>query len=155
MTPEGKTSVFSRNLLDTSEKYPEVPLYVKEACGEGVQSYVLDTEVVAYNRVTGQFIPFQILSTRKKQEETAESATVQIIVQAFDLMYLNGEPLLNKTLQERRDLMLKKFSLVEGKFRYVTRVHDSFICSVPKVRIVLRLTLLHQVCRLERLSRGR
>jgi len=118
MTPEGKTSVFSRNLLDTSEKYPEVPLYVKEACGEGVQSYVLDTEVVAYNRVTGQFIPFQILSTRKKQEETAESATVQIIVQAFDLMYLNGEPLLNKTLQERRDLMLKNFNVVEGKFRF-------------------------------------
>jgi DNA ligase-1 len=117
MTPNGKTKVFSRNLLDTSEKYPEVPLYVKEACGDKVTSYVLDTEVVAYNRVTGNFIPFQVLSTRKKEEKDAENAAVQIIVQAFDLMYLNGESLLNKTLHERRELMHSHFDVVEGKFR--------------------------------------
>ena len=46
-TPDGTTKVFSRNLLNTSEKFPEVPLYVKEACkDESVTSFVLDTEVV-------------------------------------------------------------------------------------------------------------
>ena len=46
-TPDGTTKVFSRNLLNTSEKFPEVPLYVKEACkDETVTSFVLDTEVV-------------------------------------------------------------------------------------------------------------
>jgi len=121
MTPDGITKVFSRNLLNTSEKYPEVPAYVKESCASsGVKSFILDTEVVAFNRETKQFVPFQVLSTRKKTEESSDSAKVQVIVQAFDLMYLNGESLLDKTLAVRRDLMLKNFAPVDGKFQYAT-----------------------------------
>lgn len=118
MLTDGTTRVFSRNLLDTSDKFPEVPLYVKEACHETVTSFVLDTEVVAFNQVTGKLVPFQILSTRKKSEESAETAKVQVICQAFDLMYLNGQSLLNKTLSERRELLRTHFSPVESKFQF-------------------------------------
>jgi len=121
MTPDGETKVFSRSLLNTSEKFPEVPLYVRESCDTtSVTSFVLDTEVVAFNRETKQFVPFQVLSTRKRTEESAESAKVQVIVQAFDLMYLNGKSLLDKTLAERRELMKKNFLPIEGKFQYAT-----------------------------------
>lgn len=119
MNPDGVTKVFSRSLLDTSEKYPEVPIYVKEAC-DNVESFVLDTEVVAYNRETKQFVPFQVLSTRKKTEESEDDAKVKVIVQAFDLMYLNGVSLLDHTLSERRDLMKKHFKAVDGKFQFAT-----------------------------------
>jgi len=119
MLPGGTTKVFSRNLLDTSEKYPEVPGFVKEACKD-VESFVLDAEVVAFNRETGKLVPFQILSTRKKTEESAETAKVQVIVEAFDLMFLNGESLLGRTLSERRALMRKHFQPVEGKFQFAT-----------------------------------
>jgi DNA ligase 1 len=117
MLKDGTTKVFSRNLLDTSEKYPEVPMFVKEACKD-VESFVLDSEVVAYNNKTGQLVPFQILSTRKKTEESAETAKVQVIVQAFDLMYLNGQSLLTKSLSERRELMFQHFQAVPGKFQF-------------------------------------
>jgi len=122
MTPGGETKVFSRSLLNTSEKFPEVPLYVQEACNPklSVSSFVLDTEVVAWNNETKQFVPFQVLSTRKRTEESAESAKVRVIVQAFDLMYLNGKSLLDKTLAERRDLMKENFLPIEGKFQYAT-----------------------------------
>ena len=63
-----------------------------------------------------------MLSTRKKTEESAETAKVQVIVQAFDLMYLNGESLLGRTLQERRDLMKKHFSVVPGKFKFAVSI---------------------------------
>ncbi|GKY94815.1 hypothetical protein MPSEU_000446700 [Mayamaea pseudoterrestris] len=112
------TKVFSRNLLDTSEKYPEVPLYVKEAMSSSVDSFVMDAEVVAFNQETGKLVPFQILSTRKKTEESADTAKVQVIVEAFDLMYLNGESLLDKTLAERRALLFEHFRAVEGKFKF-------------------------------------
>ena len=119
MTPEGGLKVFSRSLLNTSEKFPEVPLYVQESCKDtNVTSFVLDTEVVAFNRETKQFVPFQVLSTRKRTEENAESAKVQVIVQAFDLMYLNGESLLDRPLAERRDLLHKNFKPVDGKFQF-------------------------------------
>lgn len=121
MTPDGKTKVFSRSLLNTSEKFPEVPLYVQDACREtNVTSFVLDTEVVAFNRETKQFVPFQVLSTRKRTEENAESAKVQVIVQAFDLMYLNGKSLLDRPLAERRELLLKNFVPIDGKFQFAT-----------------------------------
>lgn len=116
----GDLKVFSRNLLETSSKYPEVPLYVQEAVAKGVsvESFVLDAEVVAYNPQTDKLVPFQILSTRKKTEESAATAKVQVIVQAFDLMYLNGKSLLTMRLEERRALLKQHFVPVEGKFQY-------------------------------------
>jgi len=118
-TSDGKLKVFSRNLLETSAKYPEVPLFVQEAAKDSiVDSFVLDAEVVAYNPQTEKLVPFQILSTRKKTEESAATAKVQVIVQAFDLMYLNGKSLLTRRLEERRTLMKKHFLPVEGKFQY-------------------------------------
>jgi DNA ligase-1 len=133
MLPDGTTKVFSRNLLDTTSKYPEVPEYVKEAaqqaCNDNdnhpnnaLSSFVMDAEVVAYNRITGQLVPFQILSTRKKTEESAESAKVQVIVQAFDLMYLNGTSLLSKPFRERRDLLKRWFQPVVGKFDFAKSI---------------------------------
>ena len=120
-TADGKLKVFSRNLLETSAKYPEVPLFVEEAANaSNVESFVLDAEVVAYNPQIGKLVPFQVLSTRKKTEESAATAKVQVIVQAFDLMYMNGKSLLTTRLEERRALMKKHFLPVEGKFQYAT-----------------------------------
>jgi DNA ligase-1 len=137
-TPDGTLKVFSRNLLETSVKYPEVPIFVQEAASAAVanqketekdgddgdddekpaDSFVLDAEVVAYDHEKGQLVPFQVLSTRKKELEKGEKAKVQVIVQAFDLMYLNGKSLLGKTLKERRSLLKKHFAPVEGKFQF-------------------------------------
>jgi len=117
LLPDGTTKVFSRNMLDTSEKYPEVPGFVSAAVKENkVQSYVMDAEVVAFDGE--KLVPFQVLSTRKKTE--TGDAKVKIIVQAFDLMFLNGESLLAKTLAERRALLHEHFEEVEGKFRFAT-----------------------------------
>jgi DNA ligase-1 len=120
-TADGTLKVFSRNLLETSAKYPEVPLFVQEAAqASKVDSFVLDAEVVAYNPQTGKLVPFQVLSTRKKTEESAATAKVQVIVQAFDLMYLNGKSMLTTRLEDRRAMMKKHFLPVEGKFQYAT-----------------------------------
>lgn len=120
--PDGTTKVFSRNLLDTSEKFPEVPEFVQEAVSSSmsVTSYVMDAEVVAYNSTSGQLVPFQVLSTRKKTQDSSSAAKVQIIVQAFDLMYLNGTSLLSQTLAQRRALLHEHFVPVEGKFQFAT-----------------------------------
>ena len=120
LLPDGTTKVFSRNLLDTSEKFPEVPQFVRDACckDSSINSFVMDTEVVAFNPKTGQLVPFQVLSTRKKTQDSTETAKVQVIVQAFDLMYLNGESLLRQTFFERRKLLYQHFVAVQDKFQF-------------------------------------
>ena len=49
--------------------------------------------------------PSQVLSTRKRKDASVDNITVQVCLFAFDLLYLNGEPLLRKPLAERRDAL--------------------------------------------------
>ena len=61
MLEDGSFRVFSRNLLDTSEKYPEVPLFVKEAASDEVKSFVCDAEVVAYDLKKERLVSYTFL----------------------------------------------------------------------------------------------
>ncbi|CAJ1936393.1 unnamed protein product [Cylindrotheca closterium] len=115
-TSDGELKVFSRNLLTTTGKYTEVADYVQAACTDAVESFVMDAEVVAINRDTGRLLPFQVLSTRKKKEDGTPE--VPVIVQGFDLMFLNGKSLMDTPLRARRALLKKHFPEVEGKFQY-------------------------------------
>ncbi|CAM9507581.1 unnamed protein product, partial [Sphacelaria rigidula] len=87
---------------------------------EGVTSYVIDTEVVAYDRETGNLLPFQMLSTRGRKDVDATDVKVKVIVEAFDILYVNGESLLQSPLKERRKRLRGAFKEVEGRFRFAT-----------------------------------
>ena len=48
------------------------------------------------------------MSTRKRKDADESEIKVQVAVYAFDLLYLNGEPLVRKSLAERRRLLQVK-----------------------------------------------
>lgn len=116
--PEVK--VYSRNSEDNTVKYPDIVQDILAAFsteGEsGVSSFIMDAEAVAYDVEKATLLPFQILSTRARKDVNIEDVKVKVIVCAFDLLYLNGESLLEKPLEERRDLLRKHFKPVEHKF---------------------------------------
>ncbi|CAN0331675.1 unnamed protein product, partial [Scytosiphon promiscuus] len=85
-----------------------------------VSSYVIDTEVVAYDRDTGNLLPFQMLSTRGRKDVDAKDVKVKVIVEAFDMLYLNGQSLLQRPLKERRELLRSTFKEIDGRFRFAT-----------------------------------
>jgi DNA ligase-1 len=58
---------------------------------ESTHSFVLDAEAVAIDRATGQLMPFQDLSRRKRKDVKVEDIQVCVCLFAFDLLYLNGE----------------------------------------------------------------
>jgi DNA ligase-1 len=113
----GEIKIFSRNQEHMSEKYPDIVECMKSIPKEGVKSFVLDTEAVAWDVVNKEILPFQVLSTRKRKDVNASDIKVQVCVFAFDLLYLNGEPLLRHTLKERRRILAEHFNVVEGKFK--------------------------------------
>jgi DNA ligase-1 len=114
----GVSNIFSRNSEDLSKKYPDIlaklPTWVKE----GTKSFVLDCETVAWDMVEKKVLPFQQLMTRKRKDVKVEDVTVKVCVFAFDILYLNGEALVNKSFRERRDHLQSAFTPIEGEFAF-------------------------------------
>ncbi|CAM9385992.1 unnamed protein product, partial [Ectocarpus fasciculatus] len=122
---DGKSSVkiFSRNSEDNSLKYPDLGDIVRYDAlppHPDVHSFVVDAEVVAYDREKKCLLPFQILSTRKRKVEDGEEDNQKVILQVFDILYLNGQSLLPESLQTRRDILKSAFTHTEGLLHFAT-----------------------------------
>ncbi|KAF9885014.1 hypothetical protein FE257_000837 [Aspergillus nanangensis] len=115
---KGLSAIFSRNSEDLSNKYPDVMDKLGGWVKGGVKSFVLDCETVAWDTVNKKVLPFQQLMTRKRKDVKAEDIKVKVCVFAFDLLFLNGEPTVRKSLRERRELLHDSFQLVEGEFQF-------------------------------------
>ncbi len=111
MKDDGSIHVFSRNQENNTSKYPDVIARFAKCRSDGVHSCVIDSEAVAWDREKLQILPFQVLSTRKRKDASQSEIKVQVAIFAFDLLYLNGEPLVKKTFRERRELLHKHFKV--------------------------------------------
>lgn len=119
-----KVTVFSRNSENMSVKYPDLVEQIPRAVVDGVDSFVLDAECTAWQKAdeaNGQkarLLPFQELSKRKRKDIKVEDIKVKVKLFAFDLLYLNGEPLLHLDLAQRREKLFKSFNPVADEFDY-------------------------------------
>ncbi|KAJ5683742.1 uncharacterized protein N7477_000087 [Penicillium maclennaniae] len=116
---QGKVSIFSRHLELMTEKYPDLVSLVPQIRGEGVSSFILEGEVVAVDSETGDLQPFQTLSNRAKKNVEIGAITVNVCLFSFDLMYLNGEPLMDRPFRERRVLLRSLFIEIPNRFTWV------------------------------------
>ncbi|KAF9568405.1 ATP-dependent DNA ligase [Agrocybe pediades] len=114
----GTVAVFSRNSEDMSKKYPDLVDQLPKCIKESTKSFVLDSEAVAFDRSNGKLMPFQELSRRKRKDVKVEDITVKVCLFAFDLLYLNGESLLQLPLSRRRELLREHFTVVPGEFDF-------------------------------------
>ncbi|KKK13426.1 hypothetical protein ARAM_000886 [Aspergillus rambellii] len=114
----GLSAIFSRNSEDLSKKYPDVLAKLNTWIKSDVKSFVLDCETVAWDTENKKVLPFQQLMTRKRKDVKAEDVKVKVCVFAFDILFLNGEPTVKKSLRERRELLHQSFQVMEGEFQF-------------------------------------
>ncbi|KAK8048297.1 DNA ligase 1 [Apiospora phragmitis] len=112
---------------DLSKKYPDILAKLHTWVKEGTKSFVMDCESVAWDVAEKKVLPFQQLMTRKKKDVKIEDVKVKVCVFAFDLLFLNGEALVEKSLRERRELMYESFNPVEGEFAFATSMNGQEI----------------------------
>ncbi|ORY79357.1 hypothetical protein BCR35DRAFT_279523 [Leucosporidium creatinivorum] len=116
---EGKrlwVRVFSRHLLDMTDKYPDIAytlsalVHRESTSAEPLTDFILDCEIVAIDPATGALKTFQELSYRSRKDVEMGDIKVRVGIYAFDLMYLNGESLLGLPFRRRRELLHERFA---------------------------------------------
>ncbi|KAH8590913.1 DNA ligase 1 [Bisporella sp. PMI_857] len=119
---EGKVSIFSRHLELMTDKYPDLVALIPKIRGDGVSSFIMEGEVVAVDQESGELKTFQTLSNRARKDVAIGSVKISVCLFAFDLMYLNGEPLLDRPFRERRELLRSLFTEVPKQFTWVKSI---------------------------------
>lgn len=107
-----KITLYSRNLENTTQKYSDINI---KSIND--KDFVVDGEVVAYDRKEKKILSFQKLSTRKRKDFT-NGMGVDICVFVFDILFFDGIDLINKTLEERRKILYEEFTEIEGQFAF-------------------------------------
>ena len=68
---------------------------------------------------SGDLKAFQTLTNRARKDVAIGSIKVGVCLFSFDLMYLNGEELLDRSFRERRELLRSLFIEIPNKFTWV------------------------------------
>ena len=106
-----KVELFSRRLEKITSHYPDVAAAVKSLKSE----VILEGEVVAVNAETDEYLPFQELMHRRRKygvEEAMENYPV--VMNFFDVLYVNGKSKMDLTYLERRKLLKKMIDYVKN-----------------------------------------
>jgi DNA ligase-1 len=119
---QGKVSIFSRHLELMTDKYPDLVALIPKIRGEGVSSFIMEGEVVAVDQSSGELKTFQTLANRARKDVSIGSVKVDVCLFAFDLMYLNGESLIDRPFRERRELLRGLFTEVPNQFAWVKSI---------------------------------
>ncbi|OGE42343.1 DNA ligase [Candidatus Daviesbacteria bacterium RIFCSPLOWO2_01_FULL_39_12] len=92
--------LFSRNLEETTPMFPDI---IKGVLAQvKAKSAILDSEALAYNPQSEEFLPFQE-TTKRRRKYGIEEMAIKLPLKAFvfDIMYLNGKSLMEKSLESR------------------------------------------------------
>ena len=105
--------IFSRNLEEMTHMFPDVVQAAQKLC---VSSVILDGEAIAFNPKTGKFLPFQETIQRKRKHGVAQKAKeLPLKLFCFDILNLNGKPLLNLSFSKRRELLERILGKSKGE----------------------------------------
>ncbi|WCJ41592.1 DNA ligase 1 [Euphorbia peplus] len=140
----GSVEIYSRNTERNTSKYPDVVAAIMRLKKSSVKSFVLDCEIVAYNRDEKYFfslpgnlfsffiIMLTILTTRPRKNVVFSDIKINVCIFAFDILYLNGEALLQKQLEFRRQLLYHSFEEEFGFFQFASTITSNDLNEIQK-----------------------
>ncbi|XP_073002061.1 DNA ligase 1-like isoform X2 [Typha latifolia] len=129
---DGAVEIYSRNAERNTGKYPDVVNAVSRFRKPTVRSFVLDCEIVAYDREKQRILPFQVLSTRARKGVILSDIKVAVCTFGFDILYINGQPLLEEQLKVRREHLYSSFEEVPGVFQFATAITSNDLEEIQK-----------------------
>ncbi|RYR11309.1 hypothetical protein Ahy_B05g079772 isoform E [Arachis hypogaea] len=116
----GSVEIYSRNAERNTGKFPDVVAAISRLKKSTVSSFVLDCEIVGYNREKQTIRPFQDLTTRPRKNVSVDNIKVDVCIFAFDILYLNGRHL------------YASFEEETGVFQYATAITSNDTEEIQK-----------------------
>jgi DNA ligase 1 len=97
----GNVKMFSRKLEDVASSFPEIISVVSSMPSE----FILDGELLAYR--ADRPLHFQELQKRLRRKAVTDRlmAEIPVVYVPYDIMYLNGQSLIDRPLTERKKLL--------------------------------------------------
>src|SRR6266849_8481697 len=88
--------IYSRTLDNVTHRFPEIEAAARQLDG----SVIFDGEIVAFS---DRILPFAVIQTRLGRRKVSEALLREapVVFFAFDLLYLDGQPLFETPLRER------------------------------------------------------
>lgn len=126
--------VFTRRLEDVTTQFPDIVAAVHEEIA--TESAIIEAEIVAYDPETGSPIPFQEFSKRIKRKNDIEEMAGEYpaTVHVFDLLYHDGEPLVDTPLSERVERLEGLEGLInhDGETKTIQRAENLRPASIEE-----------------------
>jgi DNA ligase-1 len=111
-----RVELFSRRLEKITSHYPDVAKAVQSIKSE----VILEGEVVAVNSQTGEYLPFQELMHRRRKHGIEEAMeNYPVVMNLFDVLYVDGKSAMPLEYSERRKLLKKVANIKNDKVRLI------------------------------------
>ena len=116
-----KVEMFSRNLEDMTHMFPE--LIEGTLRQVKAKTVILDTEALAYQPESEEFLPFQETTKRRRKHNITEVAkTLPLKAFVFDILYVDGKSLIDMPLTERMNVLRKTLRFDQEETGYDTLI---------------------------------
>jgi len=116
---DGKITLFTRRLDNVTKQFPDIVNVVRSHVK--AKSFVLDSEVVGYGIENGtrKYKQFEALSQRIRRKYDIDKLIKKLPVEinVFDIIYYDGESVMDLPFQERRRLLEKIVKSAKWKIR--------------------------------------
>ncbi len=127
-----KVQMFSRNLESMTHMFPElISATLKQVRADSV---ILDTEALAYNPESEEFLPFQETTKRRRKHNIEEVAkTLPLRAFVFDILYKDGKSLIDEPLTERQKVLA---DTIEGNETLI-KTQNHVVSDAKELKILL------------------
>lgn len=100
---ENQVRIFTRRLENVTDQFPDVVSYVLQ--GVSAKECIIEGETVGYDAKACRMLPFQKISRRirRKYDISKTAKEIPVMVNLFDIIYLEGKMLIKTPFRERRN----------------------------------------------------
>jgi DNA ligase 1 len=124
-----KVQIFSRSLENITHYYPDVAEASRTIT---LRNFIIEAEVVAINKYTEEFLPFQELMHRRRKYDIDKNVeNYPVSVNVFDILYASGRDKTTLPYIERRALL--KDTITNSVDRRLTLIQQRIVSSVDQL----------------------